>query len=264
MRELCEAADFGHYDDQIYQSQFENGLTPASINYRHEYPIDIQFETCTMYNDFLYRHTFYLGFDPETDLEKLYSINYSGGYICPICGNSYEAESSYGNVEEDSFKDPSDLICCCCSHDIVCESCGEHFDPRREPSYLVDGYTVCSYCYDELPVSELTGERHLSRNMSNVYIMAEDNERVVSSRALSVDIKELEALNIPAIAKRIWYKHNNTFLCHGHWLVKVNHLPEPLKTEFQKLIDNPKENFYHVTEDLAESFFDTDTWELSS
>lgn len=107
-----------------------------------------------MYND-LGTRPFHAAFNPEVGYV---SIDYSGPNQCMVCGNT-----------EVEFYNESCLACHSCQSYDICDLCSESTDGNY---YEIDGYHICSYCYNErVKTCPICNEEHLDANMETIHVI---------------------------------------------------------------------------------------------
>lgn len=158
----------GHYSSEAIN--FENhGLFKVNDNF---YCYGMHCDT--MYNDFYDTHKVCLN-DNATPMpidyngivsENPIEVYFSGEDECMACG-------SIAN----GFETEYDLLCTTCYDPLRCYGCGNVIE-ESEIKYEVDGEYYCSYCYENLPICDICGEKHNWRYMRNIYV-AIDHDKVV-------------------------------------------------------------------------------------
>ena len=132
-------------------------------NYLGIYPVYFEPEADAMYNDFNdevgHKGCFSKNYLDERG-DYHYYFNYSGASTCMCCGDYVEFDS------DNEWK----LVCDDCDDSNVCEWCDESFSGE---GYEVDGYYLCSYCYEEHTFyDDITGEMHLENNGENIKLIS--------------------------------------------------------------------------------------------
>lgn len=120
-------------------------------------------ETNLMYNDCFgckdgeTRHIAYLA---KGNTINLFDFCYSGPRQCMQCGQIYAG-----------FYNESSLVCDECDVQIRCECCGDLCHDEEE-THVVEGMTICNYCYDvETAVDDITKERYFNSESATIYIV---------------------------------------------------------------------------------------------
>lgn len=159
LRELANKYyGYEKYTDKIYTF---NACEP---NYSYK-DVTVTPQTNIMYNDFGSDH--HIIYSKDIEKNSAYSFSYSGESECMICGAS--GEDFDWNTEEDL----TDLDC---SEIVRCYVCDNKIY-NNDPSYEVDGYTLCSWCYTyTTKVDSITGEVHFKDNMRHIFIKYENSK----------------------------------------------------------------------------------------
>lgn len=159
LRELANKYyGYEKYTDKIYT--FDLG----EPNYSYK-DVTVTPYTNIMYNDFGSNH--HILYSKDAEEKSVYNFSYSGESECMICGAS--GEDFYWDTEEDL----TDLDC---SEIVRCYVCDDKIY-NNDPSYEVDGYTLCSWCYTcTTKVDSITGEVHFKDNMRHIFIKYENSK----------------------------------------------------------------------------------------
>ena len=154
LKELAENAGIAKYDKVPFSWCY---------GYQNDSPrlastgIRLEPETCSMYNDFESDAGQWSYLREDLPHNDKYYICYSGETECVCCGevNHY-------------FDCEGCLVCDECEEIIYCDDCGERIY-EGDDSYIVDGHTICSNCYDCHTVeSILTQDLHMRYNCINI------------------------------------------------------------------------------------------------
>lgn len=161
LRDLAEKnGAWGPYSTTMSKVRNYNDNVFADIDC-HSY---LEFSTHFMYNDFYAEHNSYVA---PTIPEK-YSLCFSGETECMSCG---EDISHY----DDSMTDACCLTCNSCEHVYYCSECGNRVD--EDDCVFVDGYRVCSYCYEEhWRECRVCEEMHNENDMYTIYLADAEGE----------------------------------------------------------------------------------------
>lgn len=159
LRELANKYyGYEKYTDKIYT--FDLG----EPNYSYK-DVTVTPHTEIMYNDFGNDH--HILYSKDIKEKSVYNFSYSGKSECMICGAS--GEDFDWDTEED-------LTCLDCSEIVRCYVCDDKIY-NNDPSYEVDGYTLCSWCYTcTTKVDSITGEVHFKDNMRHIFIKYENSK----------------------------------------------------------------------------------------
>lgn len=159
LRELANKYyGYEKYTDKIYT------FDACEPNYSYK-DVTVTPHTNIMYNDFGSDH--HIIYSKDVEERSVYNFSYSGESECMICGAS--GEDFDWDTEED-------LTCLDCSEIVRCYVCDDKIH-NNDPSYEVDGYTLCSWCYTcTTKVDSITGEVHLKDNMRHIFIKYENSK----------------------------------------------------------------------------------------
>ena len=159
LRELANKYyGYEKYTDKIYT--FDLGES----NYSYK-DVKVDPHTEIMYNDFSSNH--HIIYSKDIEEKSVYSFSYSGESECMICGASGE------DFDWDTEEDLMDLDC---SEIVRCDACDDKIY-NNDPSYEVDGFILCSWCYTwKTKVDSITGEVHLKDNMRHIFIKYENSK----------------------------------------------------------------------------------------
>ena len=151
MRELAnQYASYGPYMDT--SCNIENRAYNYIDGTRKIY-FELDFDY--MYNDI---YDYRLAYFSESYNKANYTLNLSGPAVCITCGSTI----GYNDV------DPRSVSCFNCSGEFKCNCCGEY---HSEDPYYVDGYPICSYCFEnETFTCAICEEPHLDDNVIHMYI----------------------------------------------------------------------------------------------
>ena len=103
-----------------------------------------------MYNDF-YGGNEYIGYFSDKCYKDCLDIFYSGFSECVICGGD-----NWDDYYDDDYASGL-LNCYNCDPTVRCASCGDRYDASE--MYELNGNFYCSYCYNELSICDICGER---------------------------------------------------------------------------------------------------------
>lgn len=159
LRELANKYyGYEKYTDKIYT------FDTCEPNYSYK-DVTVTPHTNIMYNDFGSDH--HVIYSKDVEEKSAYNFSYSGESECMICGASGE------DFDWDTEEDLTDLDC---SEIVRCYVCDDKIY-NNDPSYEVDGYTLCSWCYTcTTKVDSITGEVHLKDNMRCIFIKYENSK----------------------------------------------------------------------------------------
>lgn len=242
IKEICEANHFGSYHDDIISAEFDDGATEVSISVEEATAeLDVTFCTNAMYNDFLYTHNLIFSknlynletsYSGRVDLCGSIEITYSGNAVCPVCGEDYY----YAD-----FEDESALVCEKCDRHYTCARCG---DPIYDDDcYIVDGDRVCPDCYENLPVSDISGEKHLRSCMTECFVDLEEDFDKVSQINILISYEEAEAIGKHEYLHYLNSHYTSELDWSHNWVVPISKLPEELQQRVGR------------TESIAPGFF---------
>ena len=129
-----------------------------------------------MYNDFYNNHLSYV----SSAIPEHFELCFSGESECMICGADL---SNY----EDCDIEPCALACDSCECIYHCSECGDRIQ-HADDRIMVDGYYVCSYCYEN-HYSEciMCEEIHHESNCTRVYLR-EESGQVYHDMSYSINV----------------------------------------------------------------------------
>lgn len=144
------------YEDIKYQDNIID-FNSTENDFILEPVTDLMYNDCFGCKDDETRHIAYLA---KGNTINLFDFCYSGPRQCMQCGQTYAG-----------FYDESALVCNECNVKIRCEYCGDFCD-NEEETHVVDGMTICDYCYDaETTVDDITKERFFNSECATIYII---------------------------------------------------------------------------------------------
>ena len=151
------------YDDIKYQDNIID-FNSTKNDFILEPTTDLMYNDCFGCKDDETRHIAYLA---KGNTINLFDFCYSGPRQCMQCGQTYA-----------NFYDESALVCNECNLQIRCEYCGDFCD-NEEETHVVDGMTICDYCYDtETTVDDITKERFFNSECATIYIVSPESKNL--------------------------------------------------------------------------------------
>ena len=226
LRELANKYyGYEKYTDKIYT------FDTCEPNYSYK-DVTVTPHTEIMYNDFGNNH--HILYSKDLEEKSAYNFSYSGESECMICGASGK------DFDWDTEEDLTDLDC---SEIVRCYVCDDKIY-NNDPSYEVDGYTLCSWCYTcTTKVDSITGEVHLKDNMRHIFIKYENSKYETDKTKYFYNIPIYISSDdfVDMLFKRSKYingtLHRHDFSCvwgneDGIYFIEANQITE----EFAKLL----------------------------
>lgn len=151
IRELSKLSGWGDQEplDYLYLNDYENYRKQRKPMLANGRKVAIDFSTGAMYNDFGHYH--YIAVNPNNTEPIIRDYYYSGLSECMFCGST---DSGYIGYDYSTGA----LTCGRCNPSFWCECCDDRVE-GTEHYETADGYTICSYCWDECTIQDITDEK---------------------------------------------------------------------------------------------------------
>lgn len=166
LKELCEKNLSKEFYPTLYKYNNDHFIDIDDKNWAH-----FDFKTDVMYNDFPHTNDLKTYISKDCELNTGHCYNYSGMSECMWCGDTDDI-----GWECDHSDNQGILLCSNCETLFYCECCNERMS-GSEPTYEIDGETLCESCYINSVVTDpFTGEEHLQHNCVRVDVMKLEND----------------------------------------------------------------------------------------